>query len=113
MTTREQAAREWANERCPGQDETDIVWSMCVDDFLAGCEHEARQRDKWVSVKERLPEGRIEVLGIIAGGIIPNPIVQMFIDRGQWKTIDHWPGAKPLHPPTHWQPLPEPPKGGE
>lgn len=32
-------AEEWANTRCPNMDATDIVWSMCFDDFMAGAKY--------------------------------------------------------------------------
>lgn len=38
MTTLKQLAKAHADDRCPGQDETDIVWSMCFDDYVAGAE---------------------------------------------------------------------------
>ena len=117
---REQAAREWANERCPGQDETDIVWSMCADDFLAGCEHEAK-RDRWVSVKERLPDNNDEVLAYSPVLGIGNWEYYFYeSEQGRLWTLNNYDGNDGIETftfdvddkiiPTHWQPLPNPPK---
>lgn len=32
----QELAKTHADERCPGIDETDIVWSMCFDDYVQG-----------------------------------------------------------------------------
>lgn len=36
--TRGEAAADWANQWYPEQGPEDIVWSMCYDGFMAGCE---------------------------------------------------------------------------
>lgn len=36
MSKINEAATKWANERCPAQDDSDIVWCMCKEDFLEG-----------------------------------------------------------------------------
>lgn len=36
MSKLEDLTREHANSRCPGQDDGDIVYSMCIDDYILG-----------------------------------------------------------------------------
>lgn len=40
-----EAAIKHAQDRCPGQNEMDIVFSMCADDFMQGIQH-ARQGER-------------------------------------------------------------------
>lgn len=61
---------------------------------------------QWVSVKERLPEIGDHVL-VSNGGFV----CESFLDKeGEWQRG----GARLFFmKPTHWMPLPEPPKKGE
>ena len=61
---------------------------------------------KWISVEERLPEAKKDVLAC-------GDVIKTAYTRGAgegWFTYD---GNKQLHNVTHWMPLPEPPEGKE
>ena len=61
---------------------------------------------EWISVKEKLPEDGRYVLGI-GGSIlrVPHPMRKLRTKYG----IEWWYGLTQFNP-THWQPLPDPPK---
>ncbi len=115
-TTREQAARVQATSRFrPSDFEDEDAWRFAyeeaISNFLAGCEHEAK-RDKWVSVKERLPEEHELVVCSFCG------IVSYGKWNGQVWVVNDEPESSLVKTDiisfvTHWQPLPNPPKGGE
>ena len=109
MTTREQAAsaipfilkRRSESER-----------EAYLQGYNAGCEHEAK-RDKWVSVKERLPDSNHLVLCCAIGSL--RPTYGWYHDNiGKWTVNDepnhNYTKVDRISFVTHWQPLPEPPK---
>ena len=58
---------------------------------------------EWISVKERLPEDREEVL--LAVAIVGLPRIRVGWYGGRWYFL----GAGRAKDVTHWMPLPEPP----
>lgn len=56
-------AKAHADERCPGMDETDIVWSMCFDDYLQGACMLLSEIDKWLEQDKPLFCGEYEKAG--------------------------------------------------
>lgn len=101
--TRE-TARTFMDKECKA------YWDECalVDGFEAGAEWE-RKRDKWIRVKDELPEiGKyVSVFSSVGipfkGKLLDNGWVAFFADGEKLCT------GEPHHI-THWQPLPEPPK---
>ena len=68
--------------------------------------------NKWIPVKERLPESQKRVLAVCKSGKI---FVGEFVDLG-WRTLWRIRTARDSTKEitqivTHWMPLPEPPKG--
>lgn len=60
----------------------------------------------WISVKDRLPERFVSVLGFMSdAGELP-PVRECFVVREEF----YFPGLLEFHPVTHWMPLPDPPK---
>lgn len=76
------------------------------DGYVSGCEH---FKEGWISVKDRLPEPFVSVL-VQMPGEEPFPTVREgFISNdGVWQSamFRREPGEV-----THWQPMPQPPKG--
>ena len=61
---------------------------------------------EWISVKDRLPETGERVLVCIGA------VFEAFIDDGgKWQRYYSAPLNEVLGEPTHWMPLPQPPKG--
>ena len=61
---------------------------------------------EWISVKDRLPEPGERVLVCIGA------VFEAFIDSaGKWQRYYSAPLNEVLGEPTHWMPLPQPPKG--
>lgn len=106
VNSREQAAREWVEKKVR---ETELPDPE--DIFLAGCEHEAK-RDKWVSVKERLPE---ELLTVLTYGSKENDDgAAMYYNKGSWYMEAPY-DSEPMrcYEPLFWQHIilpPNPPK---
>lgn len=63
---------------------------------------------EWISVEDRLPEDRIDVLVCMNGGKEVAVItgVAFIGDNGNWFDYHNF----QLRSITHWQPLPEPPE---
>lgn len=85
-------------------------------------EHDARieeiKRHKWISVKERLPEEDTDVLVVrkflgVKGQVRPSTYVEIASRIGdEWVAVsDEYKISRSKHTnPSHWMPLPEPPK---
>lgn len=69
----------------------------------------------WIKTSEQMPlEGR-PVLTYVASdprGPETNPIVEAYYRDGIWRLTDLL-DDRPMFPPTHWMPLPEPPEEKE
>ena len=67
---------------------------------------------KWISVKDKLPEYSGEFINIKCSkmAIISNGdyVTTSFYEDGSW--VDAFDGLPLEKTPTHWMPLPEPPK---
>ena len=64
--------------------------------------------DEWISVEDRLPE---EGLSVLVGWTGSTDCAIALQNRDKWTS--HWNDtcfSGDEEPPTHWQPLPEPPK---
>lgn len=72
--------------------------------FDAACDALLAARQGWVPVGERLPEVRIPVL--VADGTIVYPQIAYWTERDTWMRDGCGIGWEP----THWMPLPSPPK---
>lgn len=85
------------------------VWRLRIKDGLAVQEDVIEDDDyKWISVDDRLPYDDCQCLGYFDDAMFGKRI-EMFSFRkgsGEWATTHGW-----NREPTHWQPLPEPPKG--
>lgn len=64
--------------------------------------------DNWISVKERLPDGR-PVLVWNENYYSGDAAVAYRCAEG-WVLFNHESSNDPIEEPTHWMPLPEPPK---
>lgn len=70
---------------------------------LTGWLAEEHAKSQWISVTERLPENRDMVLATIDG-----VVYIAFYGNYMWKEVETY----SIFYPTHWMPLPEPPKEG-
>ena len=61
--------------------------------------------NKWISVKDRLPTPGMRVL--VAVGAVFEAYID---DKGEWQRYYFSPLKDVIGAPTHWMPLPEPPK---
>lgn len=60
----------------------------------------------WQPISTWKPEDTWDARAIIAGKY---PSGMPWVEEGAWNSRGHWRGRK-MEPPTHWMPLPEPPK---
>jgi len=63
---------------------------------------------KWISVKDRLPDVGIYVLGLLAGyyGSSILAVSRQYTAETEWRAAQ----TREVVPVTHWMPLPEPPE---
>ena len=87
-------------------------------DFEAFWQHEAEEalkklqvaisnKPRWIPVTERLPECQDEVLVVVCGEV---GIAWLNPYEDKWESNDFGFSYIREHNPTHWMPLPEPPK---
>lgn len=106
QTDAEKAADRWLDDNFDGDD---IPYGDMHTAFLAGAEWAA---PKWISVKERLPEEGLEVLGLIGTA---NTSRKTY-DIGRYESEFYRSfscnkyGDLGIEWLEHWMPLPEPPK---
>lgn len=103
-------AEEWADhkcdeldcEKCPaGKMKGNCVQLLMVDRLIA---HGVTVQE-WIPVTEQLPKTGERVLVCIGA------VFEAFIDdAGKWQRYYSAPLNEVLGEPTHWMPLPEPPK---
>lgn len=65
----------------------------------------------WISVKDKLPRDGEDVLAFTRGiiGVLTFISMPQVPNRGYWMEMD----MELINTPTHWMPLPEPPKENE
>ena len=133
MTDREklmdliEQGRDKGNEMCGKQDGCDkctyqapegCLWGFISDYLIANGVTFATDNnvgDKWISVKDRLPNTAERVLVCKTWlGMVYKPEYGYYQDfpnqKGCWYVLTEF-GYYPQKEVTHWMPLPEPPKG--
>ena len=85
-----------------------------VDDTQYDIEKWNKRADGWISVKDRVPDG-LETDEVWTNGISSEVLIylnKMFTTGKYCPKIDKWiiPGFSGDWSPSHWMPLPEPPK---
>ena len=96
----------------------DAAWKNCDFDFIYGWMHEAadaievlskmEKTTQWIPVMERLPEDLARVIVFCNDGVFFGFFEHLIVDDEEvveWNNFLHYPIT-----PTHWMPLPEPPK---
>lgn len=106
--------------------DTDKVWSCDVINNLQNAPSvtDVEPTQKWISVKDRLPEltwqaesddfliDYSEYVVVLSEGRNRSPKIGSYVREGlreRWEDKDY----DPIHDVTHWMPLPEPPKRGK
>ena len=95
-------------QNCP-YDKADGSWACTVErnaDALAYIQQLEAAQPKWISVEERLPEEGARVMVYFDGVVAVSEIIDTDMISGE--PIWSFTGAG--GDPTHWMPLPEPPK---
>ena len=77
-------------------------------DLLLQENAELREKQRWIAVEERLPEGDKDVIVYVPA--FNNPKTASFIDVGYYYPIANSWMCKGIYDPTHWMPLPTPPE---
>lgn len=69
---------------------------------------------EWISVKDRLPEVGKQVLACLTDDYHPEPLYDVAVYEPGAMGVEMWfhsaVGIEMSPPPSHWQPLPPPPK---
>ncbi len=61
---------------------------------------------EWISIEEKLPERQLDVIG---SNSQDEWVGMIYYDGDNWYNNNDFKGDCPCYP-THWMPLPEPPK---
>ena len=85
-------------------DTIDAIYNKHVDKLLDVGTVDGAPIQKWISVKERLPEVGEDVLAYLGKGIFETCWA---LKDGFWETRDSYLDTDAV---THWMPLPKPPK---
>lgn len=73
--------------------------STCASsDYCRGWNDAVKEMPKWISVKERMPEKSMLVLGVVCGHVGELAYIK---DRNVFERREH-----PIEGVTHWMPLP-------
>ncbi len=98
--------KELAKEYVAGEDYAGEEAAGAYSGFLAGYQ---AAKDQWISVKDRLPEDGQDVLACVNGQVLISYVHGMKGFSSEWGLAENgetiWP--------SHWMPLPEPPKETE
>lgn len=78
------------------------------EEIIAEVEKEYAAQDKWISVEESLPEEEVHVLCFWNDKRIEGAVLTNLDDEKYWYYLQD--GDACNSNPTHWMPLPQPPK---
>ena len=73
----------------------------------------ALERDRWISVNDKLPEPKTDVLAAWDDGAVWSIWQNWANDNDKDKFLYYVDMGASVHEVTHWMPLPEPPKEDE